>query len=237
MVLTGKSKFSGRVHIERGMLSVSSFNSVKTKMPQSSLGVPADAEAGEILMGDGDGTVPKGDGPCGLIYTGAGETTDRIINLAGKNSVVTFEQAGSGHLKFTSPIVISGFGGNKQITLSGEMAGSGEFTGDLFDPHDRAGKAKTSVTKSGPGVWTLSGVNTYTGPTIVKQGILRITQAKGLRKETEVEISQGAKLNLDFAGEVQVTKLTIDGKAMAPGSYSAANAGGSISGKGVLVVK
>ncbi len=238
LVLTGKSTFTGRTHIERGMLSVSSLNSIgQGKKAQSSLGSPSGFEAGEILLGQGDGTVPKGDGPCGLIYTGSGETSDRIMNLAGRDSTITFEQAGTGLLKLNSPLVISGYGAGKQIILTGGTAGTGELAGGLANPYDRAGKAKTSLTKTGSGTWTLSGTNTYGGPTVVKQGTLRIASAKCLGKEADVQIVQGAKLVLNFSGEIAVAKLAIEGKSQPAGIYSAANCPASIAGKGVFIVR
>jgi len=238
LVLSGNNTFTGRTHIERGILSVGSLNSVgKGKKPHNSLGTPSSIEAGELLLGRGDGTVPKGDGPCGLIYTGNGETSDRILNLAGRVSSVTFEQAGSGLLKFTSPFVISGYGANKEIILSGNTAGCGELAGDLSNPFDRAGKAKTSLTKTGSGIWTLSGTNTHTGPTVVKQGTLRIASANCLGKDADVQIAQGANLELDFTGDVAVAKLTLDGKSQPSGKYSAASFPASFAGKGVLIVR
>ncbi len=236
LVLAGENTFNGHTHIERGMLSVSSLNSVgKGKATHSSLGAPTDVETGELLLGEGDGTVPKGDGACGLIYTGNGETSDRTMNLAGRDFSVTFEQAGTGLLKLNGPIAISGYGASKQITLGGNTAGAGELAANLFDPYDRAGKAKTSLTKTGTGIWTLSGINTHTGPTAVRQGTLRLATAKSLGPTGDVQITQGAKLDLDFSGEIVIAKLTINGKPQPSGKYSAANCP-AITGKGALIV-
>ncbi len=238
LVLNGKNTFAGRTVIERGMLSVTSLNSVgKRKATHSSLGVPTDVETGEILLGDGDGTVPKGDGACGLIYTGSGETSDRVLNLAGRNSTITFEQAGAGLLKLAGSIVISGYGASKQIVLGGNTSGTGELVGNLFDPFDRAGKTKTSLTKTGSGTWTLSGTNTHSGSTSVKQGTLRIATTKSLGQAADVQIAPGAKLDLDFSGEITVAKLTINGKPQPSGKYSAANYPTTLTGKGFLVVR
>lgn len=121
-------------------------------------------EDGEILIGSGDGA-------CALIYMGNGETSDRVINFAGKKSTVTFDQSGSGLLKLTSAFVNSGYGHDKTVVLTGSTAGSGE----IANPYDRAGKAVTSVTKSGTGTWKLSGTNTCTGPITVNGGTLSLT--------------------------------------------------------------
>ena len=238
LVLSGKNTFTGPTHIEDGMLSVKSLNNVgKGQASHSSLGAPSDREAGEILLGQGDGTVPKGDGSCGLIYNGSGEISDRDINLTGKNSTVTFEQSGTGLLKLAGEIRISGYGANKQLILCGDSTGSGELAGNLSDPHDRTGMARTSLTKTGSGTWTLSGNNTFSGPTAVKGGTLRITQPLSLGKATDLQLSQNAQLNLDFSGVVIVAKLTIDGKPLPAGTYSNSSHPSTFLGKGKLLVR
>ena len=229
--MSGKNTYTGQTILEGGALSISSFNSFnKGKIiSNSSLGAPLDIEAGEILIGEegkeGEGT---------LIYTGTGETTDRVMNLAGKKSTVTFDQSGSGLLKLTSTFVLSGYGADKTIVLKGDTAGTGEIAGNLFNPHDRAGKAITAVTKSGTGTWVISGTNTYSGATTVKQGTLSIASVKSLGEKTDVSISEGAMLELIFKGEMKLAKLYLDGKVQSAGTYSAANAPKFIKGKGIL---
>ena len=50
-------------------------------------------------------------------------------------------------------------------------------------------------------------------------------------------VAENATLNLAFKGEMQVKGLVLDGKAQAPGKYSATNTPNSIKGTGVLNVK
>lgn len=214
--LSGKNTYTGQTILAGGALSASSFNSFtkgKSKA-SSSLGVPTDIEAGEIVMGD-EGK----DGDCALIYTGTGETSDRGMNLAGKNSTVTFDQSGSGLLKFTSRFLISGYGANKTLVLKGDTAGTGELAGTITNPYDRAGKATTAVTKSGNGTWTLSGTNSYRGPTMVAGGVLVCAGAAALGSGT-LDISNGAKLHLNYTGARKITALTLNGGvAQAAGDY------------------
>ncbi|MCX6877433.1 MAG: autotransporter-associated beta strand repeat-containing protein [Verrucomicrobia bacterium] len=227
--LSGKNTYSSQTILESGTLSVASLNSVVKGKTSSSLGTPTDIEAGEIVIGE-EGK----DGECALIYTGTGETTDRVINLVGKNSTMTFDQSGSGLFKLTSDLWISGYGSNKQIALTGDSAGTGDFAGSIVNPYDRAGKATTSLTKSGKGTWSLSGTNSYTGPTTVKQGTLSLTNPRSLSDKTEVSLSEDAMLDLNFKGEMRISKLYLDGKLQPAGTYSAANAPKFIKGKGVL---
>lgn len=229
--LSGKNTYAGQTILAGGALSVSSLNSfVKGKASSSSLGAPATVENGEIFIG-------RGDGEFALIYTGTGETSDRVMNLAGKKSTVTFDQSGTGLLKLTSTFVISGYGASKTLSLKGDTAGSGEIAGNIVDPYDRAGKATTAVTKSGSGTWRLSGTNSYTGPTLVTKGTLSLANERSLGSNTDVTIGAGATLELNFTGQLRVGKLTLDGKQQPAGAYSATNAPAFIKGTGVLIVR
>jgi len=232
LLLSGQNTYTGQTILEEGALSIASLNSFTKGKPSSSLGAPLDIEAGEIVIG-----AEGKDGECALIYTGAGETTDRVMNFAGKKMTVTFDHAGSGLLKLASPFLVSGYGANKIISLRGDTQGQGELAGAITNPHDRARKAVTAVTKSGAGMWTLSGVNTYTGPTSVNQGTLVVAQARSLPANAEVSIAGGATLELNFKGQVNIKKLTLDGKPQLPGVYEATSASGFVKGAGVLMVQ
>ncbi len=226
--MKGKNSYTGQTILEGGSLLVSSLNSYAKGKPSSSVGAPVDIETGEIVIGSGDN-------PCSLIYNGAGETTDRVMNLAGKNFTTTFEQAGTGLLKFSSTFVLSGHSTSKAIALKGDTAGTGEIAGNLVDPHDRAGKAVTAVAKSGTGTWTLSGSNSYSGPTSVSAGTLVIASPKSLGVKTEVTVANGAKLVLNFKGQVHVAKLIVDGKVLPSGTYGASNTS-QLAGTGFLQI-
>ena len=231
MKLSGNNSYTGRTVLEGGGLSISSFNSYTSGKASSSLGAPRDIEAGEIVIGE-EGK----DGECVLIYTGSGESTNRVLNFAGKNATVTVEQSGSGLLKFTSDILISGYGADKTIALKGDAAGTGEIGGAISDPHDHDSKAKTSIIKSGKGTWTLSGSNTFSGATKVAEGTLAISSAKSLGVKSQIDITAGAMLELNFKGEQRVGKLIIDGKEQSAGTYDAKNSPKFIKGTGVLKI-
>jgi autotransporter-associated beta strand protein len=191
------------------------------------LGAPkTDADA-EIMISGGST----------LIYTGKGETTDRNLNLPGGGDTITLDQSGTGLLKLTSAFVMSGFAENKTVVLAGSSAGTGELAFNIDNVYDRKGKAMTSLTKSGTGTWVLSGTNTYSGPTTVKQGTLSFTNARGLGNKTEVSVADGAMLDLKFNGEVHISKLTFDGKLQPGGTYHAGNTPKFIKGKGILIVR
>ena len=105
-----------------------------------------------------------------LLYTGIGETTDRIFDIQ-VNSII--EQAGTGNLKFISATA-SSTATSKILTLQGSTVGTGEFNAPLVN-----GSGSLSLLKSGSGRWTLSAANTYTGTTTVADGTLALSGTNG----------------------------------------------------------
>ncbi|MCX6880280.1 MAG: autotransporter-associated beta strand repeat-containing protein [Verrucomicrobia bacterium] len=223
--LTGANTYTGQTFFEGGTLIVSSLNSVAKGKATSSLGAPITPETGLIGFG----------GDCTLTYTGAGEVTDRIMDLTGQQQTVTFDQAGTGLLRFTSSLDTSGYGHAKALVLKGSTVGKGEFAGSIRNPHDRKNEATLALTKTGTGTWALSGVNSYTGPTTVTQGTLSLTNTRSLGGKADVYISEGATLDLNFEGEMRIGMLYLDGKPQPPGKHGAANAPKYIHGKGILM--
>ena len=222
--ISGANTYSGQTIITGGTVSIDSFNSVAKRKASSSLGAPkTDADA-EIMISGGST----------LIYTGKGETTDRTLNLPGGRDTITLDQSGTGLLKLTSPLVMSGYAESKTIVLAGSSAGIGELACNIDNVYDRAGRATTSITKTGTGTWTLSGTNSYTGPTTISKGTLVLASAQSLGENTDVYISEGAMVGLNFKGEMRIRKLCLDGKVQPPGTYGAVNAAKYIRGTGVL---
>jgi len=162
LTLTGASTYTGPTTVTAGNLKANSFNSVVGGTASSSLGAPTTVTNGTISLGD---TTTAGQ----LSYGGTGETTDRVINLAGTTGGGTLDQGGTGLLKFTSALTATGVG-SKTLTLQG--AGTGEFAGAIVN-----GSGTTALTKTGNGIWTLSGANTYSGATNSNGGILVFANA------------------------------------------------------------
>src|SRR5207237_5050324 len=104
-----------------------------------------------------------------LLYTGTGETSDKVINLSGTTGGATIDQSGTGLISFTSNLSATGLGA-KTLTLQGSTAGAGEIDGIILN----SGSGATAVTKSGSDTWTLSGANTYTGVTTMGAGNLNL---------------------------------------------------------------
>ena len=167
LTLSGANTYSGPTTIAGGTVSAASLNYISSGSlnpnTSSSLGAPTTTANGTISIG----SLTTGGA---LTYTGTGETSDRVINLAGTTGGATINQSGTGSLKLTSALTATGAGA-KTLTIQGSTAGTGEFNGAIGD----SGGGATSVTKSGSDTWTLSGANTYSGVTTISGGILSVS--------------------------------------------------------------
>jgi len=135
--------------------------------------------AGQTSSLGSNGTIKLGSSVSGsnnvLSYVGAGENTDKVINLAGTVGNVRIDQAGSGLIKFTSDLSVTGVGA-KTFGLNGSSStGTGEFAGKIVDSSSGA----TALAKGGSGTWTVSGNNSYTGGTSVNAGKLLVNNTAG----------------------------------------------------------
>ena len=141
--MNGNNTFTGAVSVQAGVLRVASLNRVVGGTSTSNLGAPTTVADGTISLGATNvgGT---------LIYTGPGETTDRVIKLAGSTGSGTITQSGTsigfatlrgelGLLKFTSDVSVPGVAGvdnRKTLILTqgdsdevGTNPGGGELSG------------------------------------------------------------------------------------------------------------
>jgi autotransporter-associated beta strand protein len=214
LVLNNDSNSFGEATYVRGTLSISSIKNVNGG--NSALGNVTNVTQGTIGFGLA-GVGGK------LIYTGAGDTSDRVIDLVGTTGGATLDQSGTGLLKFTSALAVTG-NGAKTLTLQGSTAGIGEFAGSIVNNPTNAA-AFTSVRKDGAGKWILSGANTYTGSTTVASGELAVN---GSLQSALVTVNNGATLS----GTGTVQAVTLDAGAI----LSAGNSPGTMTFAGDLIL-
>lgn len=111
-----------------------------------------------------------------LIYAGAGDTCNRPFRLmdaisTANNGNDEIRQSGSGALTLSGNITNTFTAANAYLALSG--GATGEISGTISD----GASYPTPLVKQGSGTWVLSGTNTYTGPTTVNQGTLRVARS------------------------------------------------------------
>jgi autotransporter-associated beta strand protein len=253
IIFSGPNTYSGQTIIAGGnsgvTLSVASLNSVNGGTPllaSSSLGAPTTVANGTISIGAGANT-------CTLVYTGSGETSDRVINLAGSTGGAIIENDGSGPITFGS--VTATVAGAKTLTLRGSNTGANTIAGAIVN-----GSGTTSLVKAQAGTWVLAGANTYTGGTTISGGTLKISSgsvvgnvtnnAGVLELDSATALSASAVVSLagslpngsvmlNFSGSQTVNALYIGGVAQPTGTYGASGSDHDnliFSGSGLLNV-
>ncbi len=177
-ILSGANTYSGGTTIRNGTLSVSSLG---TTGNPGNLGTAGTINIGNVGQ---SGT---------LAYTGAGETTDRVVNLNGATGGATIDTtSGTGPLIFTSNFTATG-AGSKTLTLKG---GNGDIIQGAIV--DNSLTNLTSLNKTGSGTWNLAGANTYSGGTTVTNGTLRLSGANAT-------LGLGNVFVLSTAGNLNIT--------------------------------
>jgi fibronectin-binding autotransporter adhesin len=146
-----------------------------------------------------------------LVYTGPGETSDKVINLGTGTGSRTLDTTGAtGGLVFTPDLT---FNGSSAVTLglTGDSVGNA-LSGTIGNPTGYA----TSVTKGGTGAWTLGGDNTYLGATTINAsgGTLYINGNQSAATGT-VTVSSGGTLG--GTGTVGGATLILNGGKVSPG--------------------
>ena len=173
-----------------------------------SFGASNNLGTGNLYLGGTTGQTPVG-GNSALKYTGTGDTVTNAIALLNTTGTDTINQSGTGLLKFTSNFTATG-AGSKALALQGSTAGAGEISGSIAN---NSVTNLTSVTKSGTGIWTLSGANTYTGTTTVSGGTLNVT---GSLATGAVTVQGGG--TLAGSGSVNGATTVQSGAILAPGN-------------------
>ncbi len=173
-----------------GTLVLDCVNTMASNIVNNSLGfisVSKIGNRGSIDSNVGAGQrITFGGSGSGLVYTGTGETTDRLIEFTAN---ARLDQSGSGDLVLSENLVV---GANaKTLTLMGSAAGVGEIAG-VIEP----GAGLTSLAKEGTGLWRLSATDTYTGSTTVRNGTLALTGAAGALTATSGVNLEGGRLCL-----------------------------------------
>ena len=191
LVFQNANTYTGATSITGGTLSVSS---ILNGGVASNLGQSSNAAANLVLNG---GT---------LLYTGAGNTTDRLFTL-GTNAGSVINASGTGALVFanTGAVAMSA-GGARILTLTGTNTADNTINASIGDGSTGA----TLVTKTGTGTFVLGGNSAYTGTTTITQGTLTLanSNALGSAAGSTIVLAPGG---LSLRGNINVPEnITID---------------------------
>ena len=199
--------YTGWTAIVNGTLNASIINSVNGGTPTfaaSSLGAPTTVSNGTIRLGFGTTTGT-------LSYTGNGETTDRVIDLAGNTGGGGIDNSGLGTLTFSNSPTFSGIGA-KSLTFSG--ASNISFTAPITGNFS-TGTSPLTINKIGTGTLTLSGANTAT--TLIVGGGTVNTGTTGLT------LNNTTSATIQTTGATAGSTVFINGKIIFVGVGALAN--------------
>jgi autotransporter-associated beta strand protein len=136
-------------------------------------------------------------------YTGTTTVNAGVLQishrLALQNSVPVLSGTGTMELMVTDPVfgglvggtdlasmVTAGYGSVTSLTLNPGTGVSRTYSGVIAN-----GAAGMSLTKSGSGIQTLQGANTYTGPTIISGGTLALSSAGTIDSTSVLSLAGG----------------------------------------------
>lgn len=156
-----------------------------------------------------------------LQYTGSTpQSTNRHIRMyIGNNTIDASGSNPSATLSFTQSgtnMNLFDTGGTRTLVLTGTNTGNNLFALQLTNQSTSA----TSVTKTGTGTWNLSGINSYTGTTTVRQGTLNLTGAR--------TAAAGAFTVADTTGQTAI--LNIQNGTFSTGTFTVAAGDSSVIG-------
>ena len=155
----------------------------------SSIGASANTAANVVITGSGT-----------LAYTGSKPvSTDRLLQIgttsaAGTGTIANNSTAATNSLSFTNTgaITYGTTGQTRSLTLGGSSLSTNLFAPQITDN----GAGATSFTKSGSDIWTLSGTNTYSGPTVVSGGALILTGSAASANSSAYVVAPSALLDV-----------------------------------------
>lgn len=166
-----------------------------------------------------------------------------VLTLAGTNSYGGTTTINNGTLRYGTNDVLANAsfvtvaGGTLDIagftdTVAGVQLASGSITGSsgiltstsAFDLRSGSVSANlggsVGVNKSSASPVTLSGANTYTGPTIISNGTLSISAGGSIANSSQIDVQSGAVLDVTAAGIALSAGQTLKGRGTVNGTVT-----------------
>ena len=199
LTLSASNSFSGGVTLAKGRLVISNSFALGT----GSKTVTATTGSGGLELSPSTGAINL---DRDISFTLSGSPSGGALrNVAGNNTIngqigaavgagTALISSDGGSLTLAGPVQTLNSGG-RTINFAGTSTDPNLVSGEMSD-----GISMLSITKSGAGLWIFSGANTYTGPTTVSAGTLKIQNDTALgATSTNTTVNTGAKLQLEGA--------------------------------------
>jgi autotransporter-associated beta strand protein len=147
-----------------------------------------------VFNGSTGGISYRGDFMVGQLTLGSfSASTDRLFTLAGTGATLASSQTtniNNAVVWRNTGAIAHGIVGPQTVIFTGSSQGDNRFNPQLTD--SGTGANITSFTKTGTGIWHLGGsANTYSGATVITQGILGATNGQGLSPNSNLQFDGG----------------------------------------------
>jgi len=153
-------------------------------------GVPSSLGAGTTI------TIENSLSAGTLRYVGASDSsTTRPLDWANTTGGYRLDASGAGTIAFLAPGTLKSGIGSARLYLQGSNTGTNTLAQVVNDSG-----GVTALTKTGTGKWILSGVNTYTGDTLINAGTLALTGAGAINTSSNLVIDGGATFDVSALG-------------------------------------
>jgi fibronectin-binding autotransporter adhesin len=207
-----------------GSAIIASAQTVELAGAQAALGIATNSSNTFLTMIRGGAAAQTLElGASGIMHSGGGLSIGSTIPGQEVDLLIASAQtwtssstgAGAAGLQIANSVVL-GIAGNQTLTLSGSNSDAG-IAGAIMD-----GAGALGLAKSGTGLWTLAGANSYTGPTVVSAGTLALQNNRALG-------SMGGGTTVTFGGKLTLTNVAISGEPLTlQGPSLLVNAGGAL---------
>jgi autotransporter-associated beta strand protein len=146
----------------------------------------------------------------------------------------TIRSSGGGWYNLVYPSATFTVSNGARLTVSAALTGSAGSPDTTF--------LASGLIKAGGGTLVLSGANQYAGGTVVVAGTLSLSNAAALVAASSLTVSNGAMVNLGYAGSLPLGSLVLGGVVQPGGTHGATGSGAThinntyFTGTGVLNV-